>query len=87
MNTPSAIAHVVLDFDGTCTQIPKIWEAYLELYRTGLGEAGFDVTGPNGVRRSTPSESTRPRLGGRLPDVLQPLRRQTRISWPTSQHG
>ena len=45
MNTPSAIAHVVLDFDGTCTQIPKIWEAYLELYRTGLGEAGFDVTG------------------------------------------
>ena len=43
MNTPSAIAHVVLDFDGTCTQIPKIWEAYLELYRAGLGEAGFDV--------------------------------------------
>jgi hypothetical protein len=64
MNTPSAIAHVVLDFDGTCTQIPKIWEAYLELYRTGLGEAGFDVTGSEWREAMTPSKHS-PRPGGR----------------------
>ena len=46
MNAPSAIAHVVLDFDGTCTQIPKIWEAYLELYRRSLVETSFDLSGP-----------------------------------------
>ena len=43
MNSATAIKHVVLDFDGTCTQIPKIWKTYLELYFKALGDAGFDV--------------------------------------------
>jgi hypothetical protein len=43
MNSATAIKHVVLDFDGTCTQIPKIWKTYLELYFKALGDAGFDI--------------------------------------------
>src|SRR5262249_47663145 len=35
--------HVVLDFDGTCTQIPAAYERYLELYRSEL-RRGFDVS-------------------------------------------
>jgi hypothetical protein len=38
------ITHVVLDFDGTCTQVPVIFEDYLDRYRQGLVKAGFDVS-------------------------------------------
>lgn len=44
MNSASKITHVVLDFDGTCTQIPKIWQAYLDLYLKGLRELKFDIS-------------------------------------------
>ncbi len=44
MSKATTIKHVVLDFDGTCTQIPKIWEAYLELFFKALPESGFNVT-------------------------------------------
>jgi hypothetical protein len=44
MKKTTAIQHVVLDFDGTCTQIPKVWETYLDLYFKALREAGFDVS-------------------------------------------
>ena len=44
MQTDSGLAHIVLDFDGTCTQIPPIFEAYLDYYRRGLNEAGLNVT-------------------------------------------
>jgi hypothetical protein len=44
MNDVTAIKHVVLDFDGTCTQIPKVWKTYLKLYFEGLIEAGFKMT-------------------------------------------
>jgi hypothetical protein len=44
MNSATAIKHVVLDFDGTCTQIPKVWETYLELYFKALPEAGFKIS-------------------------------------------
>ena len=44
MQTDSGLAHIVLDFDGTCTQIPPIFEAYLDCYRKGLNEAGLNVT-------------------------------------------
>jgi hypothetical protein len=37
------MAHIVLDFDGTCTQIPSIFEAYLDLYCKGLNELGLNV--------------------------------------------
>jgi hypothetical protein len=46
MQTDSGLAHIVLDFDGTCTQIPPIFEAYLALYREGLNESGLNVTLP-----------------------------------------
>jgi hypothetical protein len=35
MHTDSGLAHIILDFDGTCTQIAPIFEAYLDLYRKG----------------------------------------------------
>jgi hypothetical protein len=44
MHTDSRLAHIILDFDGTCTQIPPIFEAYLDLYRKGLNESGLNVT-------------------------------------------
>jgi hypothetical protein len=44
MHTDSGLAHIVLDFDGTCTQIPPIFEAYLDLYCKGLNESGLNVT-------------------------------------------
>ena len=44
MHTDSGVAHIILDFDGTCTQIPPIFEAYLDLYRKGLNESGLNVT-------------------------------------------
>src|SRR5437588_6208155 len=44
MQTDSGLAHIVLDFDGTCTQIPPIFEAYLDLYRKGLNWFGLNVT-------------------------------------------
>ena len=44
MHTDSGLAHIVLDFDGTCTQIPPIFEAYLDLYCKGLNDSGLNVT-------------------------------------------
>src|SRR5258708_24870767 len=44
MQPDSGLAHIVLDFDGTCTQIPPIFEAYLDLYCKGLNESGLNVT-------------------------------------------
>ena len=44
MHTDSGLAHIVLDFDGTCTQIPPIFEAYLDLYYKGLNKSGLNVT-------------------------------------------
>jgi hypothetical protein len=44
MTKSTAIQHVVLDFDGTCTQVPKIWATYLELYFKALPEAGFNIS-------------------------------------------
>jgi hypothetical protein len=38
------ITDIVLDFDGTCTQIPAIWKNYTELYLQGLREAGFQIS-------------------------------------------
>src|SRR5437763_10885285 len=43
MPTDSGPAHIILDFDGTCTQIPPIFEAYLDLYCKGLNESGLNV--------------------------------------------
>jgi hypothetical protein len=44
MQTDSGVAHIILDFDGTCTQIPPIVEAYLDLYCKGLNESELSVT-------------------------------------------
>src|SRR5258708_36534944 len=44
MQTDSGMADIVLDFDGTCTQTPPIFEAYLDLYYKGLNESGLNVT-------------------------------------------
>ena len=44
MQTDSGLAHIILDFDGTCTQIPPIFEAYLDRYFKGLNESGLNVT-------------------------------------------
>jgi hypothetical protein len=44
MPTDAGLAHIVLDFDGTCTQIPPIFEKYLDLYFKGLNESGLNVT-------------------------------------------
>jgi FMN phosphatase YigB (HAD superfamily) len=44
MSANSAITQVIFDFDGTCTQVPAIFEAYLDLYRRGLVKSGFDVS-------------------------------------------
>jgi hypothetical protein len=44
MQTDIGLAHIVLDFDGTCTQIPPIFEAYLDRFYKGLNESGLNVT-------------------------------------------
>jgi hypothetical protein len=44
MPNDSGLAHIILDFDGTCTQIPPIFERYLDLYFKGLNESGLNVT-------------------------------------------
>src|SRR5262249_43397897 len=44
MSSRATISHVVFDFDGTCTQIPRVWQIYLELYLKGLVTAGFKIT-------------------------------------------
>jgi hypothetical protein len=44
MQTHSGVTHIILDFDGTCTQIPPIFEAYLDRYFKGLNESGLNVT-------------------------------------------
>jgi FMN phosphatase YigB (HAD superfamily) len=36
-----AIKHFILDFDGTCTQIPLMYQAYLDQYFVGLNTAPF----------------------------------------------
>src|SRR5258705_6469941 len=36
---PTIITDVVLDFDGTCTQIPAIFDDYLEQYRLKFTES------------------------------------------------
>ncbi len=36
MKHPSKITNIVMDFDGTCTQIPLIYEAFLAQYLVGL---------------------------------------------------
>jgi phosphoserine phosphatase len=60
MHTDSGPAHIVLDFDGTCTQIPRIFEPYLDLYLKGLNESVLNVTAPewsdaqDAVRRHSP---------------------------------
>jgi hypothetical protein len=47
MKADAPIEHVILDFDGTCTQIPPIFEDYLERFRRGLGDWGLDVSEPD----------------------------------------
>src|SRR5687768_10946041 len=37
--TKASPTHVVLDFDGTCTQVPAVYEQYLDLYGIELGRA------------------------------------------------
>jgi len=44
MHTDSGLTNIGLDFDGTCTQIPPIFESYLDLYCKGLNESGLNVT-------------------------------------------
>jgi hypothetical protein len=44
MQTDSGLAHIILGFDGTCTQIPPIFETYLALYCKGLNASGLNVT-------------------------------------------
>src|SRR5262249_61809129 len=44
MHTLSGLAHIILDFDGTCAQIPPIFEKYLDFYRRGLNESGLSIT-------------------------------------------
>jgi hypothetical protein len=44
MHTDSGVAQIILDFDGTCTQIPPMYEAYLDLYCKGINESGLSVT-------------------------------------------
>ena len=78
MNKANAIKHVVLDFDGTCTQVPKIWKAYLDLYFKALPDAGFNVSpvewseACDAVRKCSPkaawnSSRMRRRSGGSRP--------------------
>lgn len=38
-STETSPSHVVLDFDGTCTQVPAVYEHYLDLYGIELGRA------------------------------------------------
>ena len=45
------ITDVVLDFDGTCTQIPTIAEQYLEMYRQGFVKSVGPLTKWNGRGR------------------------------------
>jgi hypothetical protein len=40
-NSIMNINSIVMDFDGTCTQIPLIYEAFLEQYLQGLNETVF----------------------------------------------
>src|SRR5262245_65803969 len=44
MKKATTIKHIVRDFDGTCTQIPKVWERYLELFFKALPESGFNFS-------------------------------------------
>ena len=67
MKSSAKVMHVVLDFDGTCTQIPKVWETYLELYFKGLVEAGFKITGNEWREACTAVQKHRPMPDGRWP--------------------
>jgi hypothetical protein len=44
MRASLPIKHVILDFDGTCTQIAVVFEDYLDRFLKGLVKAGFDVS-------------------------------------------
>jgi hypothetical protein len=44
MHANLPIKHVILDFDGTCTQIPEIFEDYLDRFLSGLIKAGFNFS-------------------------------------------
>ena len=82
MNSATAIQHIVLDFDGTCTQIPKVWETYLELYFKALPR-GSKSQPPSGGRLATRFEYIRPKRHGLWPDAPPHRRQQTPTSWPT----
>src|SRR5258707_3089857 len=66
MNSSAKVMHVVLDFDGPCTQIPKVWETYLELYFKGLVEAGFKITGNEWREACTAVQKHSPHAGWTL---------------------
>src|SRR5258705_11751458 len=66
MKSSAKVMHVVLDFDGTCTQIPKVWETYLELYFKGLVEAGFKITGNEWREACTAVQKHSPHAGWTL---------------------
>jgi hypothetical protein len=44
MRASLPIKHVILDFDGTCTQIPVVFQDYLDRFLSGLNKAGFVVS-------------------------------------------
>ena len=70
MHTHSGVAHIILDFDGTCTQIPPIFEKYLDFYRKGLNEIGTECNAVGMAGRAGDrSPSIRQRQDGRWLDV------------------
>jgi len=60
------ITDVVLDFDGTCTQIPKIWRDYLAIYRQGLDDAKFGITDDDWEQAQTTVRRHSPKAGWTL---------------------
>jgi hypothetical protein len=66
MKRSAKVMHVVLDFDGTCTQIPKVWETYLELYFKGLVEAGLKITANDWHEACTAVQKHSPHAGWTL---------------------
>ena len=81
MNSSANVMHVVLDFDGTCTQIPKVWETYLELYFKGLVEAGFKITGNEWHEACTAVQKHSPHAGWTLAGC--PATRRSKRIWPS----
>lgn len=64
MSKPIAtpITRLVLDFDGTCTRVERIADAYLEAYRTGLG-AYLEVSEDDWHAALRAVRSMSPRIG------------------------